>query len=254
MDARYDQISPIPPLTKVTKILIIINVVCYFIDFTLYNLGFRPGDYTLNQIFGLVPSLVWNHHWYWQFFTYLFFHGHPFHLLFNMLILWYFGAELELKMGPKGFLKYFLLCGVGAGLFNFLVNLGFSDVSRLNTPIVGSSGAIYGMLAAYGIFFGNRYFLVFFLFPMKAKYYVLLLTAIELISGVQPSPTDNIAHFAHLGGMLVGAAYIYLTYIRGGLRPGRSSKDIERERLKRQFTLIVNEGEEKKGDKGPYWN
>jgi membrane associated rhomboid family serine protease len=173
-----------------------------------------------------------------------------------MLILWFFGSEMELKLGKKGFLVYFFICGIGAGVFNFLVNTIFLDVSRSYTPIIGASGAIYGILAAYGIFFSERYMLVFFLFPMKARYFVLLMAAIELITGVQSRAQDNVAHFAHLGGMGIGALYIYLKYLRPrGGKGGGKNKEAERERLRRQFTLIVNESSGNKPDSdGPRWN
>jgi membrane associated rhomboid family serine protease len=254
----YDQLSPVPPLTPVTKKLIIICVIAYFIDFLLSHLGFQIGGLYLNEILGIVPLYVKNKWWLWQFLTYIFMHGHPLHLLLNMLILWYFGSEIEIRLGRAEFLRYFLLCGVGAGVFNYAVNVAFSDVSRLSHPIIGASGAIFGILAAYGIFFGNRYFLVFFLFPMKAKYFVLLMAGIELIMGVEANAQDNVAHFAHLGGMVVGALYTYFFHVRPP-RGGRgSAKDRERERLKRQFTLIVNQdsstSSSSDGERGPYWN
>lgn len=254
---RYDQLSPVPQLTQAAKGLIIACVVAYFVDFFLSNLGFQIGELNLNEIFGLVPAYVQTRGWVWQFVTYIFMHGHPLHLLLNMVILWYFGSDIEMKMGRGAFLRYFFLCGVGAGLFNFGVNVLFSDPTRLTHPIIGASGAIFGILAAYGIFFGSRYFLVFFLFPMKAKYFVLIVAAMELIFGVEGNPRDNVAHFAHVGGMLIGSLYIYIVYLRArGISPKQSKRDVEREKLKRQFTLIVNQNEtkEEKDDKGPYWN
>jgi membrane associated rhomboid family serine protease len=255
MEMRYDQLSPVPPLTKVTKALIITCVVTYFVDFILSNLGFQIQGLSLRYILGLVPAFIATKYWFWQFFTYIFMHGHPLHILLNMLILWYFGAEIEIRMGAGEFLRYFLLCGIGAGVFNFFVNCLFANPVQLTNPIIGASGAIFGILAAYGIFFANRYFLVFFLFPMKAKYFVMVMAAIELITGVEARPEDNVAHFAHVGGMFIGALYIYFRYIRP-TKSGSGRRDYERERLKKQFTLIVNEGnsKEKGGDHGPYWN
>lgn len=259
MNHRYDQMSLVPPLSQNTKALIITCVVTYFIDFVLTNLGFRPAGLYLTDILGLVPARILQDGWVWQFVSYIFMHGHPLHLLLNMLILWFFGAEIEMKLGKQAFLFYFFVCGIGAGIFNFIVNAAFLDVSRLYTPIIGASGAIFGILAAYGIFFGERYMLVFFLFPMKAKYFVLVMAAIELITGVQARAQDNVAHFAHLGGMGIGALYIYFKYIRPrGGSGGRNKKDMDREKLKRQFTLIVNESKSSHSDppnpKGPTWN
>lgn len=253
----HDRLSPVPPLTPVTKVLILICVVSYFIDFSLYHLGVQiGGQYFLNEILGIVPIQISQRYWVWQFVTYIFMHGHPLHLLLNMLILWYFGSEIEMRLGRWEFLKYFLICGVGAGLFNYAVNVWvFADVARLSHPIIGASGAIFGILAAYGIFFSENYFLVFFLFPMKAKYFVLLMAGIELVMGVENNARaqDNVAHFAHLGGMGVGAIYCFFKYLRppGGRR--QTLKDRERERLKKQFTLIVN-SDDKQGDRGPFWN
>lgn len=253
---RHDQISPVPQLTPITKGIILTCVVTYFVDFIFSHVP--PGTInglSLNEIFGLVPALVVTKHWFWQFVTYLFLHGHPLHILLNMLILWYFGSEIEQRIGKKEFLFYFFLCGIGAGLFNFGVNIAFSDASKLVNPIIGASGAIFGILAAYGVFFGDRYFLVFFLFPMKAKYFVLVMAGIELIMGVEANSADNVAHFAHIGGMFVGAIYLYFRYVRSSLSRLTNRKDADRERLKRQFTLIVNEKDKDgKDEKGPYWN
>jgi len=253
---RYEQLSPVPPLTEVTRAVIVTCVVVYFVDFVLYHLGVRMGSVYLNEILGLVPARVVSQGWYWQFFTYMFVHGHPLHLLLNMLILWYFGAEIELKLGRWQFVKYFLICGIGAGVFNFAVNVLFvDDVTRLTNPIIGASGAIFGILAAYGIFFGNRVFLVFFFFPMKAKYFVLVMAGIELVMGVEADALDNVAHFAHIGGLFVGGIYTYLRYVWRPRLPTLGRKDAERERLKRQFTLIVNPKDGKsKDDHGPFWN
>ena len=246
-------------MTPVTQWIIISCVVAYFCDFALYHLNVQFAGYYLNELLGIVPIQVKEHYWVWQFVTYIFMHGHPLHLLLNMLILWYFGSEIEMRMGKWQFLRYFLLCGVGAGVFNYFVNIMFfSDVGRLSHPIIGASGAIFGVLAAYGIFFSENYFLVFFLFPMKAKYFVLLMAGIELIMGVENNShaQDNVAHFAHLGGMGFGAVYCYFRYLRPRSGGRQSLKDRERERLKKQFTLIVNSGETQKkdDDKGPYWN
>lgn len=256
MNNRFDQVSPVPPLTTNAKILISTCVVMYFLDFFLTNLGFRPGGLYLTDILGLVPARIINDLWLWQFVTYIFMHGNPLHLLLNMMILWFFGSEIELKLGKKGFLLYFFICGIGAGVFNFLVNSRFFDVAHSYTPIIGASGAIFGLLAAYGIFFGERYMLVFFIFPMKAKYFVLIMAAIELVTGVQARAQDNVAHFAHLGGLGIGALYIYLRYVRPrGGKGGGKSKEADRERLRRQFTLIVNENNgEKPNSDGPRWN
>jgi membrane associated rhomboid family serine protease len=255
MTMRMDQVSPVPPLTKVTKWIIITCVVTYFIDFFFYHMGVRFNGLTLSQVFGLVPVAVTEKFWLWQFVTYSFFHGSALHLLLNMLILWFFGSEIEMRMGEGRFFRFFLLCGVGAALFNYSINIAFGDPMKLTHPIIGASGAIYGVLAAYGIFFSERYFLVFFLFPMKAKYFVLVMAAIELVMGVEANPGDNVAHFAHIGGMIIGAIYVYFMYVRTSGQKKNGKKDAERERLKKQFTLIVNDPQKKsEEDEKKFWN
>ena len=250
---RYDQVSPIPPLTKVTKAIIIACVVMFFVDLILsqFNLPFK-----LVNILGLVPLKVMQNFWLWQFVTYIFMHGNELHLLLNMLILWYFGSEIEMRLGEKGFLQYFFLTGIGAGLFNFLTCVLFRDPAQLTNATIGASGAVYGILIAYGIFFGSRYMLVFFIFPLQAKYFVCIMAGLELIFSMKASPQDNVAHVAHLGGMLIGGIYLYFRYIRPRGTRKMTKKDQEREKLKKQFTLIVNQPNKNddKDNRGPYWN
>ncbi len=254
---RYDEISPIPPFTKAVKTFIISCVVVYLIQrLPLQRMGFL--DVRFEELFGLVPMAIVQLHWYWQFVTYMFLHGPPFHLLFNLAVFWYFGAELEMRLGTWRFVRFFFFCGIGAGIFNFAISV-LTDSSAV---IIGSSGAVYGLLAAYGYFYAERTFLLFFLFPMKAKYFVLIIAGMELIGGIDRS--DNIAHFAHLGGMLFGWAYVWFNFMRpkGGGGSGQGGKaNWERDRLKKKFTLIVNEGEEqapRRNDDGGgppnYWN
>lgn len=259
---RYEQLSPVPPLRGATRALIIICVVMYFADFAIRHLSGVFGGFQLDDYLGLVPSRIVLGHWYWQFATYIFLHGHPLHILLNMLILWYFGAEVEQRLGTREFLVYFFFCGIGAGLFNFGVNALVADPATLANPIVGASGSIFGLLAAYGLFFGDRYFLVFFLFPMQARYFVLLIGGMELVMGVEANAQDNVAHFAHVGGLFLGGIYIWLRHVRpkGAMKRAKGKTEAERERLRKQFTLIVNPDDDRKtrrddkGDGGPYWN
>ncbi len=187
-------------LTPMVKKLITINVVVFLFQLIFEKwMGLDPSF-----IFGLVPQTITHQFFLWQFVTYLFLHGHLMHLVFNMLVLWMLGGEIEEKVfWSKGFLKYYLICGVGAGLFNF----AFSYHSPI--PIIGSSGAMYGILVAYAVFFGNRQ-MILFPFPVliRAKYLVLIIGGIELVSSIFYAK-DGIAHLAHLGGMLVGYIYIY---------------------------------------------
>ena len=139
----------------------------------------------------------------WQLVTYMFMHGGLMHLLFNMFALWMFGMELENSWGSKKFLTFYMACGIGAGISNLLVAPLFSAAG----PTVGASGAIYGVLIAFGMMFPDRPIFVYFLLPIRAKYFVLLYILLEVYSGVTGT-SDGIAHFAHLGGAAVGFVYL----------------------------------------------
>ncbi|MDE3058032.1 MAG: rhomboid family intramembrane serine protease [Bacteroidota bacterium] len=165
--------------------------------------NFRIGDlslgYVIDGLFALRP--LGQGFYIWQLFTYLFLHGGFAHIFFNMLALWMFGMELENVWGSKKFLTYYLICGVGAGLSNLLIAPLFTTTG----PTIGASGAIYGVLLAYGILFPDRLIFIYFLVPIKAKYFVILYMMLEFIS---VGSMDGIAHFAHLGGAFVGFLYL----------------------------------------------
>lgn len=157
---------------------------------------------------------------FWQLFSYMFMHGGFMHLLFNMLALWMFGMELEHVMGSRKFLVYYLLCGFGGGLANLLVAPLFTSVG----PTVGASGAVYGVLLAFGMLFPERPIYIYFLLPIKAKYFVVMYMAFEIFS---IGSTDGVAHFAHLGGALVGFVYLLMDGHRVGpsFRGGRQDEE-----------------------------
>lgn len=138
---------------------------------------------------------------FWQLFSYMFMHASFTHILFNMLALWMFGMELEHVWGSRKFLIYYLLCGFGGGLANLIVAPLFTSVG----PTVGASGAVYGILLAFGMMFPERPIYVYFLLPIKAKYFVVMYMAFEIFS---VGSMDGVAHFAHLGGALVGFLYL----------------------------------------------
>jgi membrane associated rhomboid family serine protease len=145
----------------------------------------------------------------WQLVTYMFLHGSFQHLFFNMFALWMFGAEIENYWGTRHFTAYYFICGIGAAVINLLATMGSPY------PTVGASGAIFGVLLAFGMMFPDRYIFFYFLIPIKAKYFVAGYAFIEFISGFgsKTMGSDNmVAHFAHLGGMLIG--FIYITIKR----------------------------------------
>ncbi len=192
-------------LTTTIKYLLILNTAIYILQ-ELTSLGQPFEASVLMEWFSLQPGLVWSHFFIWQLFTYMFLHGGTLHLVINMFMLWMFGGEVERALGAKEFLKYYIICGVGAGFFHMLVN---------SAGVVGASGAIFGVMAAFAILFPDRVItlLLFLVLPvqMKAKYFVLIFAGVSLLLGSFGSE-DGIAHFAHLGGMLVGFAYLKLDW------------------------------------------
>lgn len=162
----------------------------------------------LEAFLALVPAWVLSKGWWWQLFTYMFLHGNVLHLFVNMLFLWVFGAELERVWGWPRLLSYYLTCGIGAGLFHLVFRL------HSVVPVVGASGAVYGLLMAYGLLFPERVITLFLFFVLpiqiRAKYLVVLFGGMSLLGGIGSlfGSEGGIAHLAHLGGMVVG--YVYL--------------------------------------------
>ena len=228
-------------LPMVVKNLLIINALFFLATIALESafqidlVKYLGLHYPLSQDFGV-----------WQLVTYMFMHGGFTHILFNMFALWMFGNTLENVWGPKRFLNYYLITGIGAGVIQIIVawirissveadlspeqiaiviqegadvlsrgmnyeNLGMRSLNLIiNTPTVGASGAVFGILLAFGMMFPNSLIYVYFAIPVKAKYFVMIYGAIELYMGFSNNPADNVAHFAHLGGMIFG--FILISY------------------------------------------
>ncbi len=185
------------------KWLVIINVAVFLIDFFASNV-LHTGSLHNALLLELVPAAV-IHGMVWQLVTYLFVHdtGSLWHILFNMLALWMFGAPVEETWGTRRFLQYYFVCGVGAGISVVLVDL---LIRHPYLRTIGASGAIYGVLLAFGMLFPNQTVLMSFLFPIKAKYMVMIFGAIAFLSSFNTdSPVSNLAH---LGGMIFGFVYI----------------------------------------------
>ena len=237
MNYRPSSFSHLP---NVVKNLLIINGLFFLASITLEGMGFDMYRY-----FGLhqFQSPDFKPH---QLITHLFMHGNFTHLFFNMFALWMFGKVLENVWGEKRFLIYYMITGLGAAAihlgvtqyeiislqskistneYNILINQG-GDIllggqnythhilGKLNLlihrPTVGASGAVFGVLLAFGMLFPNALLYIYFAIPIKAKYFVIIYGLIELYLGISNNPADNVAHFAHLGGMIFG--YFLITY------------------------------------------
>ena len=181
--------------TDAIKLVISIN----FIIFLLQTISGQ--ERILFELFGIVPKNTFGQLMLWQPFTYLFLHGGIWHVLINMFVLWMFGSELETLWGRQEFLKYYFLTGVGSGLVTVLFSLN-SPV-----PVVGASGAVYGILLAYGLIFPNRYVYLYFFIPVRVKYFVIVIGALAFFSSLGSS-SSGVSHLTHLSGMLIGFSYL----------------------------------------------
>jgi membrane associated rhomboid family serine protease len=214
-----------PPVIKwllVSNTVIWLLVDFFFVPFKLGGIPLGGERGVLTELFALWP--LGTNFWPWQLVTYMFLHGGFGHLFFNMLALWMFGMELENLWGSKRFLTFYLVCGLGAGIANLLV----APLLSQGAPTVGASGAVFGVLVAFGMLFPDRPIYIYFLLPIRAKFFVAGYILLELFYGVTGT-SSGIAHFAHLGGAAVGFAYVALmargfdlndvwTRIRGGPR------------------------------------
>ena len=187
-------------MPPVIKTLLLLNVAAYIID----SLMASTMGIQLASIFGLYYVGHPSFHLY-QLLTYMFMHEGFTHLFFNMFALWMFGRIMEMTWGARRFIIYYIICGIGAALVQ---EMGQAfDIISPYAMTIGASGAVYGILLAFGMIFPNeRLFIIPIPFPIKAKWFVCLYAAIEIIEGI--SSTDGVAHFAHLGGMLFGLLLI----------------------------------------------
>ncbi len=201
----YSQFGP-GLMTPMVKALIWTNVGVFLVT-ALIPTAFE----WFSAIFGFMPRLVLTRFMLWQPFTYLFLHGGIGHILINMLILWMFGVQLERLWGSRFFLRYYFVTGVGAAVITLVVSLlpfSFSG-EPYATITIGASGAIYGLLVAFAMYYPETPILMFFLFPVPAKYFVMILGAIAFVSTPRGG---GIAHITHLGGLIAG--YLYLRRLR----------------------------------------
>ena len=187
------------PVSTTLKALIAANVVMFLVT---------TFAQSLVAYLGLVPTLVLHQFWIWQVATYMFLHGGIFHIVFNMLALWMFGAELERIWGTRYFLKFYFVTGIGAGALTVLFStLPFAFAQQVQHSIViGASGAIYALLLAYALYFPDRPIYMYFVFPIPAKVFVAIMGAIAFFSSL--SEAGGTANATHLGGLIIG--YLFL--------------------------------------------
>ena len=186
-------------ISTAIKVLIGANVALFLVQF------FAPA---VTDVLGLRPIFVVRYFWVWQLATYMFLHGGVFHIVFNMLALWMFGTELERRWGTPFFLKFYAVTGIGAGVLTVLFSLlPFAAAQQLyQANIIGASGAIFGLLLAYALYFPDRQIYMYLVFPIPARVFVAIIGAIAFLSSLGDS--GGVASATHLGGLAV--AYVYL--------------------------------------------
>lgn len=198
--------------TPVVKKLMIINGAVFLLQQIMGYIapGFIEHTFGLNHQ-GLVFEFK-----LWQVFTYMFLHGGWMHIIFNLLGLWMFAGELELLWGGRQFLRYYLITGTGAGIFIALMNYfiastyGENALMPYHPTTIGASGAIYGILLAYGLIWPNREVLLYFIVPVKMKYLLLFYGLFEFFGTISMNTAGNVSHIGHLGGLFTGFIYIYM--------------------------------------------
>jgi membrane associated rhomboid family serine protease len=227
------------PVTPAVRILLWANFVIYFVTLAYPRLV---------DWFGLIPQQVIEKYWLWQPVTYMFLHARtPTHVLFNMLILWMFGVELERMWRTKFFVRYYFITGIGAGVISVLLSLlPFAPLhATYFVTTIGASGALYGLLLAFALYFPDRPILMFLLFPVPAKYFVAILGGIAFVMSAQGS--GGVAATTHLGGLLVG--YLYLQGGRGGFTAEIKYRYLKwkMNRMRRKFDVYSGGRSEKSG-------
>lgn len=238
-------------LTRGAKYIIISTVAIWVIGILIFQRIILHND-VLYQIFGMTPSKVIHDFWIWQLLTYSVMHASSvFHVLFNMLVVWFFGSELESKWGFRPFLMYYFINAIGAAVLYVLCVTLYAaltgNVVLLSIPVVGASGACFALLLAYGIIYGDRPVSFMMMFPMKAKYFVMVTALVEIVTLLDDGASGQVANLAHIGGLVSG--YIYLVL---WARFKNQQKPRSRSGGGRRLKLVVNNPDQEKGPK--YWN
>ncbi len=233
-------------ITPAIKGLIWTNV-SVFVLITFYQ--------PLVTFLGLTPAAVFEEFWIWQPFTYLFLHGSFGHILFNMLALWMFGVQLERLWGTRFFLRYYFITGVGAALSTLIASL---LPSVFGGPVyysitIGASGAVYGVLLAFALYYPDAPILFFLLFPMPARYFVMIIGGIAFLMSISTTGGGT-AHIAHLGGLIFGYLYLKQKSARQGFGRGGLRAEIEYRYLKWKMNRLRRKFEVHSGGHRDDWN
>jgi membrane associated rhomboid family serine protease len=238
---------------RAIKTICIVCIAMFFVQ-EVSRLAFGPAGWNFwLEWFGLVPAYITHFGFVWQLGTYLFLHASILHILFNLLYLAMFGADLEHMWGARKFTTYFFVCGVGAGLIDIAVRtlLDPHGVSGAAIPTIGASGAIYGVLMACAVTMPQRQV---FLFPLpitiSMRWLVIILGGIEFFSTLGVSG-DNVSHICHLGGMGVG----YLFLRRGSFlyNVRNQVSDYQRRRLRKKFDVYVRDHKKEPPSRPDNW-
>jgi membrane associated rhomboid family serine protease len=218
----------IPPVTPMLRMIIIVNA-ALFLPMLL-----PPVREFLIDWFALRPDRVLSG-FVWQIGTYMTLHGGLGHIFFNMLLVWMFGGELERLWGPRAFLRYYIICGIGGGVAIFLQGAFLAP----EVPTLGASGALYGMIMAYGVVFAERRVMFMMMFPMKAKTFAMIFFFFALYYNFA-SVSDGVSHIGHLGGALTG-----LIYLKRAWRIDRLYKAIRWRLQRRRFKVMMGDSDDK---------
>jgi membrane associated rhomboid family serine protease len=234
----------IPGFPKGVKWLLISNVVIFILNFFADRAGVSGPLIFLK----LIPTFVVKDFFIWQLATYAFLHGGFGHIIWNMLALWMFGADIERVWGTRRFVQFYFFCAVGAGICVVIANYVL-PWGNPNIPTIGSSGAIFGILLVYAMLFPDREILWGFLIPIKVKYFVAIIGAVAFLSSF--GENTGVSNFAHLGGLLFG--YLFLKTPRMQFDPigpvQRQYRDWKLQRAKKKFQVYLRKQGSGRGPK-----
>jgi len=224
----------IPGFPKGVKWLLISNVAIFILNFFTDRFGLSGPLIFLK----LIPVAVVKDFFVWQLVTYAFLHQGFGHIIWNMLALWMFGADIERVWGTIRFVQFYFFCTVGAGICVVIANY-LLPWGNPNIPTIGSSGAIFGILMAYAILFSDREILFGLLIPIKVKYFVMIIGAVAFLSSF--GVNSGVSNFAHLGGLLFGYLFLKTPHIQfdpvGPIR--RQYRDWKLQRAKKKFQVYL---------------